>query len=184
MARRWQVPRAEDAFVYGAGYAHAPPVLLTMTDLNATTTRSRFQRWVLALVGIGCVGVGALGVFVPGLPTTIFLIVATWCFARSCPFLERVLIRNKLFGPFLIYVDRVEPIPLRAKLIAIGTMWFFVAISVAVILLGQVPGWIAIVIALAACVGTVAILRWDAKVGERPRTESCPVDAPPLLESI
>jgi len=42
------------------------------------------RRWLLAGAGVVAVGLGGLGVFVPGLPTTIFLIIASYCFARSC----------------------------------------------------------------------------------------------------
>ena len=41
----------------------------------ATPPRRRARRWWLAGLGVACVGVGGVGVFVPGLPTTIFLII-------------------------------------------------------------------------------------------------------------
>src|SRR5690606_29262316 len=75
-------------------------------------------RWLLAGAGVGCVSLGALGVVVPGLPTTIFLILATWCFARSCPWLERKLVRNRLFRPFLWALDTGAPMPRRARIIS------------------------------------------------------------------
>jgi uncharacterized membrane protein YbaN (DUF454 family) len=121
------------------------------------------MRWALAAIGVSCVGIGAVGVVVPGLPTTIFLIVATWCFAKSCPWMEQRLIRNRVFSPVLAYVDRTAPIPLRTKMTAIAAMWACVGVSVAIIAFGlTTPIWIAGLIAAAACVGTAVILRWDA----------------------
>ena len=122
-------------------------------------------RWLLAGIGVVFVGVAAVGVFVPGLPTTVFLIAAAWCFTKSCPYLERVLVRNRLFGPFLKYVDRAEPIPPRAKAIALSMMWAFSALAVALFVLADhTPAWIAIPVVVAACIGTLAIVRWDAGI--------------------
>ncbi len=147
------------------------PSLTTLTtnldqlECRPTVERGRVIRWGLAAVGVACVGLGALGVVLPGLPTTIFLIIATWCFAKSCPFLEQRLIRNRFFAPFLRYVDRAEPIPAKAKVAAIATMWVFVALSCALFVLRvEIPAWPAIPVAIAAVIGTVAIIRWDAGV--------------------
>jgi len=132
---------------------------------RAGSLLSRPLRWALASLGVACVGIGAVGVFVPGLPTTVFVIAATWCFAKSCPWMEERLVRNRLFAPVLAYVDRTAPIPLRAKVISIAAMWLCVATSIAIVRSHDVaPLWVALLIAAAACVGTACILRWDAGV--------------------
>jgi hypothetical protein len=118
------------------------------------------HRLLLAAAGVLCVGLAALGVFVPGLPTTVFLIAATYLFARSCPWLEERLIRNRLFAPFLRYIDGDTPMPLRAKLATMCIMWAFVAASV--FLLGRsiaAPSWVIFMPPLAAVVGTWVIVR-------------------------
>ncbi len=127
----------------------------------------RLVRWSLVLIGVVCVGLGALGVLVPGLPTTIFLIIAAWCFTKSCPVLERSLVRNRFFAPFLAYVDRREPMPARAKAWAIGTMWLFSAGASAMFLSGAIGApWLAAPIIGAAMLGTVVILRWDRGIAK------------------
>lgn len=119
----------------------------------------------MASTGVLCVALGALGAVVPGFPTTIFLLIAAWCFAKSCPWLEQKLMRNRFFGPFLKYVDRTEPMPLRAKVYALGTMWTFIVFSSALFVLGYVgAAWIAIPIVAAGVIGTVFIVRWDRGV--------------------
>jgi len=99
----------------------------------------RPMRWLLAGAGVGCVALGAVGVVVPGLPTTVFLIVATWCFARSCPWLERKLVRNRLFKPFLWALDSGAPMPRRAQVLCTIVMWTAIALSCGLIL-GRAAG--------------------------------------------
>jgi uncharacterized membrane protein YbaN (DUF454 family) len=116
------------------------------------------RRWTLAAVGVGCVGLAAVGVFVPGMPTTIFLIVASWCLARSCPWLEQRLIRNRFFGPFLRYVDGVEPMPPRAQAVSLALMWMAIGVS-AGLLVGQELTWPAVLTAVLGVIGTAFIVR-------------------------
>jgi uncharacterized membrane protein YbaN (DUF454 family) len=52
----------------------------------------------LALGGVA-LGLGIVGVVVPLLPTTVFLLVAVWAFARSCPYFERALLEHPRLGP-------------------------------------------------------------------------------------
>jgi len=134
----------------------------TIAIESQSIPRPRLIRWALALTGVVFVGIGGLGVVVPGLPTTIFLIIATWCFARSCPWLEDRLLRNRFFGPFMVFVDRKAPMPPRAKFAAIGVMWLFVGVSIAALTLREGGAtWVMAPIAMGACLGTVAVVRWD-----------------------
>jgi len=54
--------------------------------------------WLLLDIGWMCVGLGFIGVFVPGLPTTIFLLVAAWCFFRSNERAHAWLLEHRLLG--------------------------------------------------------------------------------------
>jgi hypothetical protein len=60
-----------------------------------------FRKLILKILGLICVGLGAIGVVLPGLPTTPFLLLALAFFARSSPELHRWLCRSQLFGPLL-----------------------------------------------------------------------------------
>lgn len=71
---------------------------------------SRIVRWFLAALGLASLGVGVVGIWVPGLPTTIFLIVASWLFTRSCPALDRWMRSLAPVRPFVRFLDGA-PIP-------------------------------------------------------------------------
>lgn len=77
---------------------------------------------VLKAIGIFFVGLAILGVVLPILPTTPFLLVAAACFAKSSPALQKKLLANKVFGPLINDWQKYRTIPKRAKRIALLTM--------------------------------------------------------------
>ncbi|MDO6446360.1 YbaN family protein [Colwellia sp. 1_MG-2023] len=83
----------------------------------------------LKVVGIFFVGLAGLGVFLPILPTTPFLLVAAGCFAKSSPRLHQKLLDNKTFGPMIYHWQTSRSIPKRAKIISLITMVLGVSYS-------------------------------------------------------
>ena len=65
---------------------------------------------------------GAIGTVVPGLPTTVFMLLALWAFARSSDRFHSWLYHHPLFGPPLQEWHRYHVIPLRAKVLAVSMM--------------------------------------------------------------
>ena len=86
------------------------------------------KRTILISLGWLCVGLGFVGVFVPGIPTTIFLIIALWAFTKSSEKLRHWLLNHKRFGPILSNWQEHKVVPRRAKILMVVLM------SVAVIL--------------------------------------------------
>lgn len=123
-------------------------------------SRSRARRWLLVACGVASVFAAALGVIVPGLPTTVFLIIASWCFTRSCPWLEERLLRNRLFAPFLPYLDRHSEMPRRARIAATAFMWTAIVVSSVLLSSPTTAGLLAAIGAL----GTGVI--WRIRRGE------------------
>lgn len=76
-------------------------------------------------------GLGLLGVVLPVLPTTPFLLLAAACFARSSPRLHGWLLAHPLFGPPIRDWEEEGAISPRAKRLAVGTMAAVLLVSVA-----------------------------------------------------
>jgi len=118
------------------------------------------KRIALAALGVVCVGLAGVGVVVPGLPTTVFLIAASYLFTRSCPWLEERLIRVRWFRPYLRYLDGSHPMPRRARWIAMGMMWLAVSVSLLLTAAAdRLQAWFAVTVVGAAAVGTWVIFR-------------------------
>ncbi|MDB5916421.1 MAG: hypothetical protein JWR40_655 [Massilia sp.] len=81
---------------------------------------------------IGCIAavLAILGVFLPLLPTTPFLLLASACFARGSTRMHRWLLGNKLFGQYLRNIEEGRDIPPRAKVITLTLLWASLAFSI------------------------------------------------------
>lgn len=91
-------------------------------------------RYALLALGGAATGLAALGVFLPVLPTTPFLLLAVWAFARASPRLHAWLYEHPRFGPFLRDWRDEGAIPRRAKVAAVLGMllaWHIVFFTVA-----------------------------------------------------
>ena len=84
------------------------------------------------LIGVGwlALGLGLLGVVLPGLPTTPFVLLAAACFAKASPRLHRRIVGNPLLGPMVRDWEAHRSLPVKVKLIAIGSMTLMVGLSV------------------------------------------------------
>jgi uncharacterized membrane protein YbaN (DUF454 family) len=70
-----------------------------------------------------------VGIFLPLLPTTPFLLLASACYLRGSERLHRALRNHPVLGPYLVGIETGQGIPLRAKISALVLMWVSLAIS-------------------------------------------------------
>lgn len=108
------------------------------------------MKIVLAILGLISLILGILGIFLPVLPTTPFLLLASWLFLRSSKGLYEWLMNHPRLGPYISNFMVHKAIPLRVKAVAVTTLWltllycavfvaehwlfrgFFIALAVAV----------------------------------------------------
>jgi uncharacterized protein len=122
------------------------------------------RRWAFAAAGVVSVGLGWLGVFVPGLPTTVFLIIASYCFARSCPWLEERLLRVSVFAPYMQALDAGHGLSRQAATKALVSLWGSLLLSLGILwAAGRLAPWLAATIVSAGCVGSATILYYARK---------------------
>jgi len=108
-------------------------------------------KYLLIFAGLVLVAIGIIGILIPGLPTTIFLIAAAVCFAKSSPRLHNWLLSHRWFGPIIHNWHETRSIPRNAKRVALLMMglaciytaivldsWFVIALVFAVMILPAV----------------------------------------------
>lgn len=102
---------------------------LPVTDHNPKV-KSKSLRIVLVASGILSAGLGCVGLFVPLLPTTPFLLLSAACFARSSDRFYNKLINNKQLGIYIKNYLEKKGVPLRVKLTAIAFLWSGITLAI------------------------------------------------------
>jgi len=92
-------------------------------------TKSRLKKTALISIGTISVSLGIIGVFIPLLPTTPFLLLAAACYIRSSKRLYTWLITNKYFGKFIVNYREQKGIPLSVKITVLALLWGTISIS-------------------------------------------------------
>ena len=90
---------------------------------------SKVRKYVYISLGILLTGIGILGIVTPVLPTTVFLILASWLFIRSSPGLHRWLNKNRVTGPYVRAYTEKKGLPVRKKVGTIILLWVTLGIS-------------------------------------------------------
>ncbi|MEO6353782.1 MAG: YbaN family protein [Burkholderiaceae bacterium] len=85
---------------------------------------------VLNVVGSIAVLLAVLGVFLPLLPTTPFLLLASACYFRGSPRMYRWLVSNRILGTYINNFQRGKGIPLKGKIISLLLLWASLSFSI------------------------------------------------------
>lgn len=111
-------------------------------------------RWLLAAFALLCLVLGLIGVVVPGMPTTVFILLAAWAAARSSPQLHGWLMAHSLFGPMLKDWQNGGTVSRRAKRSATRVM----GLCALLLPLTAAPVWV-VCLSLGS-MGTVLVWLW------------------------
>lgn len=90
---------------------------------------NKFSKILLTILGSIFLCVGVIGIFIPLLPTTPFLLLSAACYIRGSKKLYLWLINHKYFGSYIKNYREKKGIPLKAKIISISMLWLTISFS-------------------------------------------------------
>lgn len=120
-------------------------------------------RVILATLGVIAVTLGGIGVFLPVLPTTPFVLLAGLLFSFSSERLGAWLEQNRLLGPYLRHYRKGTGVPRKTKIKAIITLW--IGLGITIYLVGKLP--LIIMLAVIGSLVTIHIATIKPKVKEQ-----------------
>jgi len=134
--------------------------------------KKQIRTALLIILGTLCVTLAGLGVFIPILPTTPFLLLAAFLYARSSERFLNWLLSNRLFGRFISNYRSGLGIPLLQKILTIVALWATISASIA---LFADAWWLRILlmgIALGVTIHLIRVRTLKLQTKEEPGTPS------------
>lgn len=96
-------------------------------------TLQKIKKYLLIIAGLTTLCLGVVGVFIPVLPTTPFLLLSSMCFLRSSTKLYNWLINHKIFGEYIYNYLKYRAVKKSAKISALILLWSSILISIILI---------------------------------------------------
>jgi uncharacterized membrane protein YbaN (DUF454 family) len=132
---------------------------------NPETYLDHAARWMLIAAGMICVGLGVIGILLPGLPTTPFLLLAAYCFARSSEHFHSWLLNHRWLGSYVRNFEEGRGMTRPAKATTLLVMW----LSFGVTIVFFVPlAWAQLAMFLLGLAVTVYLLRLPTPPPQKP----------------
>jgi len=103
--------------------------------------KGELRRYLLIIIGTFFLGLGIIGIFLPLLPTTPFLLLAAACYTRSSKRLYDWLLTNRWLGNYIRNYRERKEVPFKIKILSISFLWIAIgysAIFVVHILIGRI----------------------------------------------
>jgi len=130
------------------------------TDYSMTQEKTGSGRWLkplLVVAGTIFVGLGIVGIFIPILPTTPFLLLAAACYARSSQRFYRWLLSNRWFGTYIDNYRQKRGMPLKLKIMTAALLWLTIGVSAAFAVQSLTIRIILVVIAIGVSIHILSI---------------------------
>jgi uncharacterized membrane protein YbaN (DUF454 family) len=99
-------------------------------SVNSKLSKHKAVRILFFIVGSVSLFLGVIGIFLPLLPTTPFLLLTAACYLRSSERMYNWLLNNRWFGNYIKNYQEGRGIPLKTKIFAITVLWFTILLSV------------------------------------------------------
>ena len=111
-------------------YTQLALLLLLLIRSGVINKEGKAIKYIYITLGILSVILGVIGALLPIVPTTPFLLVASYFFTRSSKRLNDLLYKNRYLGPYLQSISSGNGMPLVAKIYTISLLWFFMLVSI------------------------------------------------------
>lgn len=122
--------------------------------------RNNLFRYFLIFLGSVSLILGVIGIFLPLLPTTPFLLLTAFCYFKGSPELYKRLINQPYLGPYIVNYKKYRVISLRAKISSITLLW--VSITYCIFFVTNLL-WLRILLSIIAVCVTAHILSFKSK---------------------
>ena len=119
--------------------------------------RNSIKKALLVSSGTLSLGIGFVGIFIPLLPTTPFLLLAAACYIRGSKKSYNLLIKNKLFGEYIINYQEGRGIPFKIKIITILILWLTISVSIIMYISNLIIQILLFIIAIAVTIHLIKI---------------------------
>ena len=144
---------------------HTHEVSHGMKHVNTSSTPAIIQnRPLLSLLGWFCIGLAVIGAILPVMPTTVFVLCAAWCFARSNQRFYQWLLNHRVFGDCVKGWQEGRAIPRRAYRKIMLLLWAGMGVS---ILLVDKPAVTFLLLFIGLCVSGYLFYKseyWSKKI--------------------
>ncbi|MDQ1266261.1 MAG: uncharacterized protein QG635_1413 [Bacteroidota bacterium] len=111
-----------------------------------------FKKYLFVIAGSLSLVLGIIGLFLPLLPTTPFLLLTAYLYAKSSDRMYQWLLKNRVFGKFLSRYKQRLGIPLKTKIVGLATLWASIIFTSFYVLQNWFPRIALITIAIAVTV--------------------------------
>lgn len=128
---------------------------------------------LLIIAGSISLGLGILGIFVPGLPTTSFLLLTAYLWARSSDKLYNRLLNNKYLGPYILEFRKNKGMTLKQKIYANSMMWTMIGLSTYFMIENRTADYIVMGVGI---IGTI-VMGFIVKTVKKPNPEKAEASA-------
>ncbi|OLS13776.1 MAG: hypothetical protein RBG13Loki_2601 [Promethearchaeota archaeon CR_4] len=126
------------------------------TQRHTRETRKSI-RILFFITGTLCVVIGTIGIGLPILPTTPFLLLAAVCYLRCSQGFHNWLINNKILGFYIRNYMEGKELPVRAKIVTISLLWVTILLSIFIIIQSLLVQILLIVIAITVSIHLILI---------------------------
>ena len=125
--------------------------------MDESKVSNKFLKGLLIISGTLSLLFGLIGVFLPILPTTPFLLLAAFFYAKSSHKFYNWLIHNRLFGKYIKDYREKKGVPLKVKVFAISFLWITILVSAFIIIQNLYISLLLVLIAVAVTIHLLSI---------------------------